>query len=227
MEKKTWRFYFTEDDYRQIRASRMTVALQSAFDYDLDKETNDPIDKYIFDNTGLKLYDSELHDILIMKTYMVSKLEEVFDDLSNKQYTEDEIKELYQKSFVDVFENVIADFYINDNASSYYEIVEPILSASMDHSDETSKEIIDSIEETIDKAQEDSLPKIVIPDELKNEEQEDEIKEEQEIVEEVEDNLAIVENDPIEEKPTILKDEPTDEKDDNNEEGSSSIKVEM
>lgn len=222
MEKKTWRFYFTEDDYRQIRASRMTVALQSALDYDLDKKakkTNDPIDKYIFENTGLKLYDSELHDILIMKTYMVSKLEEVFDDLSNKQYTEDEIKELYQKSFIDVFENVIADFYINDNSSSsYYEIVEPILSASMDRSDETSKEIIDSIEETIDKVQEDSLPKIVIPDEFKNEEQEDEIKEEQQ---------EETEKEEIEEKPVDEKDEPTDEKDDNNEEGSSSIKVEM
>lgn len=225
MEKKTWRFYFTEDDYRQIRASRMTVALQSAFDFDLDKETNDPIDKYILDNTGLKLYDSELHDILIMKTYMVSKLEEVFDDLTNKQYTEDEIKEVYQKSFVDIFENVITDFYINDNAASYYEIVEPILSASMDHSDENSKEIVDSIEETINKAQEDSLPKIVIPDELKNEEKEDELKEEKEEIKE--EQQEETEKEEIEEKPTIVKDEPIDEKDDKDDEGSSSIKVEM
>ena len=38
MEKKTWRFYFTEDDYRQMRASRMSVALQSAFDFDLNED---------------------------------------------------------------------------------------------------------------------------------------------------------------------------------------------
>ncbi|MDU2024630.1 MAG: hypothetical protein E6729_03625, partial [Finegoldia magna] len=176
MEKKTWRFYFTEDDYRQMRASRMSVALQSAFDFDLNEDNNDPLDKYILDNTGLKLYHAEIEDVLIMKIYIVSKLEEMFDDLKNKQYTEDEFKEIYQQNFSDIFENVVADFYINDNAGSYYEIVNPILSAQMDAADESSKEIIDNIEETINKAQEDSLPKIDLPDELKiKEDNEDEV----------------------------------------------------
>lgn len=232
MEKKTWRFYFTEDDYRQMRASRMSVALQSAFDFDLNEENNDPLDKYILDNTGLKLYHAEIEDVLVMKIYIVSKLEEMFDELKNKQYTEDEFKEIYQQNFSDIFENVVADFYINDNASPYYEIVNPILSAQMDATDESSKEIIDNIEETINKAQEDSLPKIELPDELKiQEETEDEVSDKEDLIEEVDLNTKEeTDNNTSEEiedelvKDTDGEEKPEDNKDD---EGSSSIKVEM
>lgn len=231
MEKKTWRFYFTEDDYRQMRASRMSVALQSAFDFDLNEDNNDPLDKYILDNTGLKLYHAEIEDVLIMKIYIVSKLEEMFDDLKNKQYTEDEFKEIYQQNFSDIFENVVADFYINDNAGSYYEIVNPILSAQMDAADESSKEIIDNIEETINKAQEDSLPKIDLPDELKiKEDNEDEVLN-NDLIEEVDLNTEEESNsNTSEEKEDELeKDTDGEEKSEDNkeDEGPSSIKVEM
>lgn len=232
MEKKTWRFYFTEDDYRQMRASRMIVALQSAFDFDLNEENNDPLDKYILDNTGLKLYHAEIEDVLVMKIYIVSKLEEMFDDLKNKQYTEDEFKEIYQQNFSDIFENVVADFYINDNASPYYEIVNPILSAQMDATDESSKEIIDNIEETINKAQEDSLPKIELPDELKiQEETEDEVSDKEDLIEEVDLNTKEeTDNNTSEEiEDELVKDTDGEEKSEDNkdDEGSSSIKVEM
>lgn len=232
MEKKTWRFYFTEDDYRQMRASRMSVALQSAFDFDLNEENNDPLDKYILDNTGLKLYHAEIEDVLVMKIYIVSKLEEMFDDLKNKQYTEDEFKEIYQQNFSDIFENVVADFYINDNASPYYEIVNPILSAQMDATDESSKEIIDNIEETINKAQEDSLPKIELPDELKiQEETEDEVSDKEDLIEEVDLNTKEEsDNNTSEEiEDELVKDTDGEEKSEDNkdDEGSSSIKVEM
>ena len=232
MEKKTWRFYFTEDDYRQMRASRMSVALQSAFDFDLNEENNDPLDKYILDNTGLKLYHAEIEDVLVMKIYIVSKLEEMFDDLKNKQYTEDEFKEIYQQNFSDIFENVVADFYINDNASPYYEIVNPILSAQMDATDESSKEIIDNIEETINKAQEDYLPKIELPDELKiQEETEDEVSDKEDLIEEVDLNTKEeTDNNPSEEiEDELVKDTDGEEKSEDNkdDEGSSSIKVEM
>ncbi|MDU2897756.1 MAG: hypothetical protein E7B88_02875, partial [Finegoldia magna] len=232
MEKKTWRFYFTEDDYRQMRASRMSVALQSAFDFDLNEENNDPLDKYILDNTGLKLYHAEIEDVLVMKIYIVSKLEEMFDDLKNKQYTEDEFKEIYQQNFSDIFENVVADFYINDNASPYYEIVNPILSAQMDATDESSKEIIDNIEETINKAQEDSLPKIELPDELKiQEETEDEVSDKEDLIEEVDLNTKEeTDNNTSEEiEDELVKDTDGEEKSEDNkdDEGSSSIKVEM
>lgn len=232
MEKKTWRFYFTEDDYRQMRASRMSVALQSAFDFDLNEENNDPLDKYILDNTGLKLYHAEIEDVLVMKIYIVSKLEEMFDDLKNKQYTEDEFKEIYQQNFSDIFENVVADFYINDNASPYYEIVNPILSAQMDATDESSKEIIDNIEETINKAQEDSLPKIELPDELKiQEETEDEVSDKEDLIEEVDLNTKEeTDNNTSEEiEDELMKDTDGEEKSEDNkdDEGSSSIKVEM
>lgn len=231
MEKKTWRFYFTEDDYRQMRASRMSVALQSAFDFDLNEDNNDPLDKYILDNTGLKLYHAEIEDVLIMKIYIVSKLEEMFDDLKNKQYTEDEFKEIYQQNFSDIFENVVADFYIHDNAGSYYEIVNPILSAQMDAADESSKEIIDNIEETINKAQEDSLPKIDLPDELKiKEDNEDEVLN-NDLIEEVDLNTKEeTDSNTSEEKEDELeKDTDGEEKSDDNkdDEGPSSIKVEM
>ena len=232
MEKKTWRFYFTEDDYRQMRASRMSVALQSAFDFDLNEENNDPLDKYILDNTGLKLYHAEIEDVLVMKIYIVSKLEEMFDDLKNKQYTEDEFKEIYQQNFSDIFENVVADFYINDNASPYYEIVNPILSAQMDATDESSKEIIDNIEETINKAQEDSLPKIELPDELKiQEETEDEVSDKEDLIEKVDLNTKEeTDNNTSEEiEDELVKDTDGEEKSEDNkdDEGSSSIKVEM
>lgn len=231
MEKKTWRFYFTEDDYRQMRASRMSVALQSAFDYDLNEDNNDPLDKYILDNTGLKLYHAEIEDVLIMKIYIVSKLEEMFDDLKNKQYTEDEFKEIYQQNFSDIFENVVADFYINDNAGSYYEIVNPILSAQMDATDESSKEIIDNIEETINKAQEDSLPKIDLPDELKiKEDNEDEVLN-NDLIEEVDLNTEEESdsNTSEEKEDELEKDTDGEEKSEDNkeDEGPSSIKVEM
>ena len=243
MEKKTWRFYFTEDDYRQMRASRMSVALQSAFDFDLNEDNNDPLDKYILDNTGLKLYHAEIEDVLIMKIYIVSKLEEMFDDLKNKQYTEDEFKEIYQQNFSDIFENVVADFYINDNAGSYYEIVNPILSAQMDAADESSKEIIDNIEETINKAQEDSLPKIDLPDELKiKEDNEDEVLN-NDLIEEIdlnteeesdsntsEEKEEESDSNTSEEKEDELeKDTDGEEKSEDNkeDEGPSSIKVEM
>lgn len=232
MEKKTWRFYFTEDDYRQMRASRMSVALQSAFDFDADKENNDPIDKYILDNTGLKLYHNEIEDLLIMKIYIVSKLEETFDDIGNKQYTEEELNEIYQNSFADICRNIITDFYINDNASSYYEMFNPILSAQMDANDESSKEIIDNIEETINKAQEDSLPKIELPDELKiQEENEDEVSDKEDLIEEVDlnteeetDNNTSEEIEDELEKDTDKEEKSEDSKED---EGPSSIKVEM
>lgn len=232
MEKKTWRFYFTEDDYRQMRASRMSVALQSAFDFDLNEENNAPLDKYILDNTGLKLYHAEIEDVLVMKIYIVSKLEEMFDDLKNKQYTEDEFKEIYQQNFSDIFENVVADFYINDNASPYYEIVNPILSAQMDATDESSKEIIDNIEETINKAQEDSLPKIELPDELKiQEETEDEVSDKEDLIEEVDLNTKeeTGNNTSEEIEDELVKDTDGEEKSEDNkdDEGSSSIKVEM
>ncbi|MDU5527373.1 MAG: hypothetical protein E6053_07890 [Finegoldia magna] len=232
MEKKTWRFYFTEDDYRQMRASRMSVALQSAFDFDADKENNDPIDKYILDNTGLKLYHNEIEDLLIMKIYIVSKLEETFDDIGNKQYTEEELNEIYQNSFADICRNIITDFYINDNAGSYYEIVNPILSAQMDANDESSKEIIDNIEETINKAQEDSLPKIELPDELKiQEENEDEVSDKEDLIEEVDLNTEEeTDNNTSEEiKDELVKDTDKEERPEDNkeDEGSSSIKVEM
>ena len=231
MEKKTWRFYFTEDDYRQMRASRMSVALQSAFDFDLNEDNNDPLDKYILDNTGLKLYHAEIEDVLIMKIYIVSKLEEMFDDLKNKQYTEDEFKEIYQQNFSDIFENVVADFYINDNAGSYYEIVNPILSAQMDAADESSKEIIDNIEETINKAQEDSLPKIDLPDELKiKEDNEDEVLND-DLIEEVDLNTEEESdsNTSEEKEDELEKDTDGEEKSEDNkeDEGPSSIKVEM
>lgn len=231
MEKKTWRFYFTEDDYRQMRASRMSVALQSAFDFDLNEDNNDPLDKYILDNTGLKLYHAEIEDVLIMKIYIVSKLEEMFDDLKNKQYTEDEFKEIYQQNFSDIFENVVADFYINDNAGSYYEIVNPILSAQMDAADESSKEIIDNIEETINKAQEDSLPKIDLPDELKiKEDNEDEVLN-NDLIEEVDLNTEEESdsNTSEEKEDELEKDTDGEEKSEDNkeDEGPSSIKVEM
>lgn len=231
MEKKTWRFYFTEDDYRQMRASRMSVALQSAFDFDLNEDNNDPLDKYILDNTGLKLYHAEIEDVLIMKIYIVSKLEEMFDDLKNKQYTEDEFKEIYQQNFSDIFENVVADFYINDNAGSYYEIVNPILSAQMDAADESSKEIIDNIEETINKAQEDSLPKIELPDELKiKEDNEDEVLN-NDLIEEVDLNTEEESdsNTSEEKEDELEKDTDGEEKSEDNkeDEGPSSIKVEM
>lgn len=233
MEKKTWRFYFTEDDYRQMRASRMSVALQSAFDFDADKENNDPIDKYILDNTGLKLYHNEIEDLLIMKIYIVSKLEETFDDIGNKQYTEEELNEIYQNSFADICRNIITDFYINDNAGSYYEIVKPVLSAQMDATEESSKEIIDNIEETINKAQEDSLPKIELPDELKiKEDNNDEVLNE-DLIEEVDlnteeetdSNTSEEKEDELEKDTDKDKEEkPEDSKED---EGPSSIKVEM
>ena len=231
MEKKTWRFYFTEDDYRQMRASRMSVALQSAFDFDLNEDNNDPLDKYILDNTGLKLYHAEIEDVLIMKIYIVSKLEEMFDDLKNKQYTEDEFKEIYQQNFSDIFENVVADFYINDNAGSYYEIVNPILSAQMDAADESSKEIIDNIEETINKAQEDSLPKIDLPDELKiKEDNEDEVLN-NDLIEEIDLNTEEESdsNTSEEKEDELEKDTDGEEKSEDNkeDEGPSSIKVEM
>lgn len=233
MEKKTWRFYFTEDDYRQMRASRMSVALQSAFDFDADKKNTDPIDKYILDNTGLKLYHNEIEDLLIMKIYIVSKLEETFDDIGNKQYTEEELNEIYQNSFADICRNIITDFYINDNAGSYYEIVKPVLSAQMDATEESSKEIIDSIEETINKAQEDSLPKIELPDELKiKEDNNDEVLNE-DLIEEVDlnteeetdSNTSEEKEDELEKDTDKDKEEkPEDSKED---EGPSSIKVEM
>lgn len=243
MEKKTWRFYFTEDDYRQMRASRMSVALQSAFDFDADKENNDPIDKYILDNTGLKLYHNEIEDLLIMKIYIVSKLEETFDDIGNKQYTEEELNEIYQNSFADICRNIITDFYINDNAGSYYEIVNPILSAQMDAADESSKEIIDNIEETINKAQEDSLPKIDLPDELKiKEDNEDEVLN-NDLIEEVDLNTEEEtdsntseekeeesnSNTSEEKEDELEKDKDKEEKSEDNkeDEGPSSIKVEM
>lgn len=231
MEKKTWRFYFTEDDYRQMRASRMSVALQSAFDFDADKENNDPIDKYILDNTGLKLYHNEIEDLLIMKIYIVSKLEETFDDIGNKQYTEEELNEIYQNSFADICRNIITDFYINDNAGSYYEIVKPVLSAQMDATEESSKEIIDNIEETINKAQEDSLPKIELPDELKiKEDNNDEVLNE-DLIEEVDLNTEEeTDSNTSEEKEDELeKDKDKEEKpeDSKEDEGPSSIKVEM
>lgn len=231
MEKKTWRFYFTEDDYRQMRASRMSVALQSAFDFDADNKNNDPIDKYILDNTGLRLYHSEIEDLLIMKIYIVSKLEETFDDIGNKQYTEEELNEIYQNSFADICRNIITDFYINDNAGSYYEIVNPILSAQMDAADESSKEIIDNIEETINKAQEDSLPKIDLPDELKiKEDNEDEVLN-NDLIEEVDLNTEEeTDSNTSEEKEDELeKDTDGEEKSEDNkeDEGPSSIKVEM
>ena len=243
MEKKTWRFYFTEDDYRQMRASRMSVALQSAFDFDADKENNDPIDKYILDNTGLKLYHNEIEDLLIMKIYIVSKLEETFDDIGNKQYTEEELNEIYQNSFADICRNIITDFYINDNAGSYYEIVNPILSAQMDAADESSKEIIDNIEETINKAQEDSLPKIDLPDELKiKEDNEDEVLN-NDLIEEVDLNTEEEtdsntseekeeesnSNTSEEKEDELEKDTDGEEKSEDNkeDEGPSSIKVEM
>lgn len=231
MEKKTWRFYFTEDDYRQMRASRMSVALQSAFDFDADKENNDPIDKYILDNTGLKLYHNEIEDLLIMKIYIVSKLEETFDDIGNKQYTEEELNEIYQNSFADICRNIITDFYINDNAGSYYEIVKPVLSAQMDANDESSKEIIDNIEETINKAQEDSLPKIELPDELKiKEDNNDEVLND-DLIEEVDLNTEeeTDSNTSKEKEDELEKDTDGEEKSEDNkeDEGSSSIKVEM
>lgn len=232
MEKKTWRFYFTEDDYRQMRASRMSVALQSAFDFDLNEVNNEPLDKYILDNTGLKLYHSEIEDVLVMKIYIVSNLEEMFDELKNKQYTEEEFKEIYQQNFSDIFENVVADFYINDNASSYYEMFNPILSAQMDANDESSKEIIDNIEETINKAQEDSLPKIELPDELKiQEENEDEVSDKEDLIEEVDLNTEEeTDNNTSEEiEDELVKDKDKEEKpeDSKEDEGPSSIKVEM
>lgn len=244
MEKKTWRFYFTEDDYRQMRASRMSVALQSAFDFDLNEVNNEPLDKYILDNTGLKLYHSEIEDVLVMKIYIVSNLEEMFDELKNKQYTEEEFKEIYQQNFSDIFENVVADFYINDNAGSYYEIVKPVLSAQMDAADESSKEIIDNIEETINKAQEDSLPKIELPDELKiQEENEDEVSDKEDLIEEVDLNTEEEtdsntseekeeesnSNTSEEKEDELEKDTDGEEKSEDNkeDEGPSSIKVEM
>ncbi|BAG09155.1 hypothetical protein [Finegoldia magna] len=231
MEKKTWRFYFTEDDYRQMRASRMSVALLSAFAFDADKKNTDPIDKYILNNTGLKLYNDEIKDVLTMQLYIVSKLEETFDDLGNKQYTEDELKEIYKQQFDDALENVVADFYINDNATPYREIFNPILSVQMDANDESSKEIIDSIEETINKAQEDSLPKIELPDELKiQEENEDEVLNE-DLIEEVDLNTEEeTDSNTSEEKEDELeKDTDGEEKSEDNkeDEGPSSIKVEM
>lgn len=232
MEKKTWRFYFTEDDYRQMRASRMSVALLSAFDFDADKKNTDPIDKYILDNTGLKLYNDEIKDVLTMQLYIVSKLEETFDDLGNKQYTEDELKEIYKQQFDDALKNVVADFYINDNATPYREIFNPILSVQMDANDESSKEIIDSIEETINKAQEDSIPKIELPDELKiQEKNEDEVSDKEDLIEEVDLNTEEeTDNNTSEEiEDELVKDKDKEEKSEDNkeDEGPSSIKVEM
>ena len=102
----------------------------------------------------------------------------------------------------------------------------------MDANDESSKEIIDNIEETINKAQEDSLPKIELPDELKiQEENEDEVSDKEDLIEEVDLNTEEeTDNNTSEEiKDELVKDTDKEERPEDNkeDEGSSSIKVEM